>query len=217
MLSTKNVPVSTGSGSGFKKTLSPGNHLVKIYDLELSKGYNPGSIQVILRVEGPDMGPDFDGFLKDRNEPNGPKHAGQVGRVRLAPYAFEDRVLKHGSTQTRDQAMLIALDRLSTSAGVKDVVQNIEAQTIEELFHKAKVFLVGRSINTCIGSKIYTNKSGYKENDLFLPRAQGNKYPHTPADDASSLLQFNEAEHIIGEKQPTSVDSFGSSDNDFDI
>lgn len=218
MLSTKNVQSSTGSS--FKKTLSPGNHLAKIYDLELQNGYNPGSMQIILRVEGPAIGPEFDGFLKDKNNPGGPKFTGQVGRVRLSPYAFEDKTFADGSKVTRDQSMLVALDRLAMSAGVQTEVKNINASDWNDMINQAKKFLVGKSLNLCIGAKEYTNKQGYKEYDLFLPRPKEGKYSHVSATDNSNLMTYDANTHIIKEKAAATVDHFEpavSADDDFNI
>lgn len=218
MLSTKNVPSTTGSS--YKKTLSPGNHLVSIYDIELQNGYNPGSMQILLRVEGPAIGPDFDGFLKDKNNPGGPKFAGQVGRVRMSPYAYEDKTFADGSKVTRDNAMLVAIDRLAISAGVQEAVKNIQASSWEDLIAQAKKIFIGKQVSMCIGAKEYTNKSGYKEYDLFLPRPKDGKYSHTSSTDASNLMMYSADTHIIKEKETKSVESFEptvSGDDDFNI
>lgn len=206
MLSTKNVPSS--SGSSYKKTLSPGNHLVTIYDLQLTKGYNPGSLQLIVNVMGPNLGPDFDGFLIDKNNPGGKKFVGQVGRVRMSPYAFEDRTFADGSKVTRDNSILLAIDRLAISAGCKEAIDLIEANTIEELVQKAKAVFLNKKVNMCVGAKEYTNKSGYKEFDLFLPRPKDGKYSHTSATDTSNLMQYDASVHIIKEKEAKAVESF---------
>ena len=218
MLSTKNVQSS--STSSYKKTLSPGNHLVSIYDLQLSNGYNPGSLQLIVNVMGPNLGPDFDGFLIDRNNPGGPKFVGQVGRVRMSPYAFEDKTFDDGSKVTRDNSILLAIDRLAISCGVKDQIDLIEANTIEELVKKAKAIFVNKKLNMCIGAKEYTNKSGYKEFDLFLPRPKNGKYSHTSASDATNLMMYDAAAHIIKEKEAKPVESFEpalGTDEDFNF
>jgi hypothetical protein len=217
MLSTKDV--QSTSGSSYKKTLSPGNHLVNIYDVELQNGYNPGSMQIILRVEGPSLGPQFDGFLKDKNNPGGPKFAGQVGRVRVSPYAFEDKTFADGSKVTRDQSMLVALDRLAMSAGVQSQVKDINASDWQDMINQAKRFLIGKSINVCIGAKEYTNKQGYKEFDLFLPRPKDGKYSHVGSD-TSNLMEYDANTHILKEKAAATVDHFEPAiggDDDFNL
>lgn len=217
MLSTKNVQSTTGST--YKKTLSPGNHLVSIYDVELQNGYNPGSMQVILRVEGPNLGPQFDGFLKDKNNAGGAKFTGQVGRVRLSPYAFEDKTFADGSKVTRDQSMLVAIDRLAMSAGVQSQVKDINASDWNDMIGQVKKLLVGKSINVCIGAKEYTNKQGYKEYDLFLPRPKDGKYSHVGAE-TTNLMEYDADTHIIKEKAAATVEHFEpaiSGDDDFNI
>ena len=217
MLSTKNVPASTGSS--FKKTLSPGNYLVKIYDIELQNGYNPGSMQIILRVEGPDLGPQFDGFLRDKDNAGGAKFTGQVGRLRLSPYAFEDKTFADGSKVTRDQSMLVAIDRLAASADVQTEVKNINASDWTDMINQIKKLFMGKSINVCIGAKEYTNKQGYKEYDLFLPRPKDGKYSHVGAD-TTNLMIYDADVHIIKEKAASTVGNFEpvtGKDDDFNF
>lgn len=221
MLSTSTVQ-SESTGSSIKKTLSPGNHVVRIYDMELVKGYNQNSLQVLLRVEGPDMGPDFDGFLFDKNNPGGGKFSGQVGRVRLTNYAFEDGVTKGGKVVNRDQSILQALDRLAMCLGVRQAVADIKENTIHDLFAKAKPFLTnGALLNVCIAAKEYTNKAGYKDFDLFLPYAKDKKYPFEAADaNPSNLIEYDANVHVIKEKAAKPVESFepaAAAENDFDF
>lgn len=216
MLSTKDV-----QPSGTKKTLSPGNHVVKIYDLELTPGYNAGSLNIILRVEGPNLGPEFDGFLKDPNNPGGAKFAGQVGKVRYQQYAFEDKTFDDGRKQVRDNMMLKALDLLSTACGVQEQVKAISANDWTDMINQVKRFIVGKEISVCLGTRIYTNKSGYKENDLFFPKAKNGKYAFTAVGDPN-IMVFNEEDptHVIQEKKAKTVDSFEptvKADDDFNL
>lgn len=215
MLSTKDVQ---SGGSSLKKTLGPGNHTVTVYDIELTPGYNQGSFQILLRVEGPNLGPEFDGFLKDKNNPGGAKFTGQVGRVRLAPYAFEDRTFADGTKVTRDTSMLRAIDRLAICCGVQQEVKDISAQDWPDMINQVKRLIVGKKISVCLGAREYTNKSGYKEYDLFLPRAKDGKYSHTSVGD-TNLVVFNEAEHIVKEKVAAPVESFEPTrvDDDFNF
>lgn len=215
MLSTKDVQ---STGSALKKTLGPGNHNVTIYDVELVPGYNPGSYQILLRVEGPNLGPEFDGFLKDKNNPGGPKFSGQVGRVRVSPYAFEDKTFADGTKVSRDTTMLRAIDRLAIACNVQDEVKNIVANDWSEMIYQVKRLFIGKKISVCLGAREYTNKSGYKEFDLFLPKAKDGKYSHTGVGDAA-LIVFNEADHIVKEKAAAPVEAFEPTraDQDFDL
>lgn len=213
MLSTKDVQ---STGSSLKKTLGPGNHTVTIYDIELVSGYNPGSYQIKLFVEGPNLGPEFDGFLKDKNNPGGAKFAGQVGRVRIAPYAFEDKTFADGTKVSRDTTMLRAIDRLAICCGVQEEVKAISANDWNDMINQVKRLLIGKKLSVCLGAREYTNKSGYKEYDLFLPRAKDGKYSHVPVGD-TSLIVFNEADHIIKEKAAAVVEHFEPTRTDEDF
>jgi hypothetical protein len=215
MLSTKDVPAG---GSGIKKTLGPGNYNVTIYDVELVPGYNPGSYQILLRVEGPNLGPEFDGFLKDKNNPGGPKFSGQVGRIRISQYAFEDKTFADGTKVSRDITMLRVIDRLAISCGVQDEVKNIVANDWSEMINQVKRLFIGKKISVCLAAREYTNKSGYKEFDLFLPKPKDSKYSHTAVGDPS-LIIFNEADHIVKEKVAAPVEAFEPTrtDQDFDL
>lgn len=216
MLSTKNLPAE--SGSFIKKTLSPGNHVVRLYDIQLEPGYKPESLQLNLHVVGPDMGPDFDGFLVDKNNPNGAKFAGQVGRVKHGYYAFEDGVTKTGKAVNRDQSILQAIDRLATALGVREKVSEINANTIEQFVAQAKPHLCnGSLLEMCIAGKEYTNKGGYKDFGLFMPYAKDKKYPYGTAGAANSVITFDPNNHIVKEKAAQSVESFEPASTDFDF
>lgn len=221
MLSTKSVTTTQSAGSGIKKTLGPGNHLVTIYDMSLKPGFTPDALWLVLHVEGPDMGPDFDGFLKDPNNPGGAKFAGQVGRVRASQYAAADGEDKNGNKYSRDRTLLTTLDRLAASCGVQDRLKEINAADWNDMINQAKRIFIGKKLNMCVAGKAYTNKGGYTDYDLFLPKGVNGKYAHTAADTTASLLTFSEAQHIIAEKETKSVESFepatSSSDEDFNL
>jgi hypothetical protein len=221
MLSTKNVTTTSSTGSSLKKTLGPGNHLVTIYDLTLKPGFTPGAYWIVANVEGPNMGPDFDGFLKDPNNPGGPKFAGQVGKVRLSYYASADGEDKNGNKYSRDKTMLMILDRLAATCGVQDRLKDIDAKDWDDMISQAKRLFIGKQMNICAGGKAYTNKGGYTEYDLFLPKSANGKYSHTVADNTSSLLIFNEEQHIVKEKESKQVDAFepvaAKADDDFNL
>lgn len=218
MLSTKNV-VSTQSGSGVKKTLGPGNHVVTINDVSLKPANKNNGYTIVLHVEGPDMGPEFDGFLKDPNNPGGPKFAGQVAKVRTTDYPAADGITKSGIKVFRDQQMLQTLDRLAISTGVQDRLKEIEAKDWDDMISQARRIFFGKKIAICAAGREWTNKGGYTEYDLFLPKGKNGKYAHTAADNTANLLTFDTAEHIVKEKEAKTVESFepAKADDDFNL
>lgn len=219
MLSTRDV---TQQSSGQRKTLSPGNYTVRIYDMELVPGptYLQDSYHIILHVEGPALGPEFDGFLKDPNNPGGPKFAGQVGKVKMGHYAFADTTTKNGNKISRDQTMLRAIDMLSVACDVQEQVKSIDASDWDDMIRQVKRVVIGRSVSICLGSRLYTNKSGYKDHQLFLPRPDGGKLPLTKVGDPNILVyDANNPDHAKFESAPKVVESFGETkaDDDFNL
>jgi hypothetical protein len=66
-LSTKNI--QTG-GEGVSKTLEPGENLCKINDVSLEEfKFKTGGYEIMLHLEGEDMGSDFQGFYIDKDRP----------------------------------------------------------------------------------------------------------------------------------------------------
>ena len=209
MLSTSNLPAS-----GVSKTLNPGQQTVRINSVELAKGYNEGSYQVNLNMEGEDLGEGFEGFFIDNVTKEGDRYKGQVGRVRMSQYAYADAVTKSGAQINRDQSILRGLQNLAKVAGVQAKLDAIEADTIEEYVPLAsEVLAKGGYFKAVVGGKEYLNKGGYTQYDLFLPNSKGGQYAFTALDeDPTKLMDFNPAVHILKQAGTTSapVDGFSA-------
>jgi len=205
MLSTNNLPQANVS-----KTLNPGNQVVKINSVELAKGYQEGSYQVNLNMEGEDLGDDFEGFFIDNVSKSGDRYKGQVGRVRMSQYAYNNATTNSGVKIDRDQSILRGLQNLAKVSGVLSQLDAIEADTIEEYIPLASEVLAGGEyFKACIGGKEYLNKGGYTQHDLFLPGSKGGQYAFTAIDeDDSKLMQFDASKHIIKPTPAASVDGF---------
>lgn len=220
MLSTKDIQET----SRVPKTLIPGLQKVKINSITLGPGYDQGSYYVHLNVEGPDMGPDFEGFFKDAATKSGPRYAGQIGRVRLYPFAYKDGETKTGIPVSRDQSILRGLVGLSNALGKRELVDAIQANTIEDFVAQASRVLSGPTmINMVLGGKTY-EKNGYTQYDLFIPIDKTGKvgYELPTVDPAKSkLMTYDPSVHIVGSKPATPVESFepagASSGSDFDL
>lgn len=204
MLTTKDI-----AEAKVPKTLGPGNHAAKISRIELGKGYNAGSYHVYLHVEGEDQGPDFEGFFKDAESKTGPRYQGQVGRVRMSAYAFEDGVTKTGIPVNRDRSILRGLQNLAKVLGKQEELDKVEADTIEEYVPLASAVLSGNTfLNWCFAGKEY-EKGGYTNYDLYLPSTKGGGFAYEAQGVTSSkLIQFDAAKHITGKTQPQPVESF---------
>lgn len=210
-LNTKDI--KTGGTGGVPKTLQPGNHKCKVNGVTLEEfTYKPGSYHIILNLEGPDMGKDFEGFFIDKNNEKLGRHKGQVARVKASEWAYADGTTTKGIVIERDQEMLKFLKNFCVSLDCGDWLldQDGKHDTIESLFKafdKEKPFK-DKEIYFCVCGKEYTKKNGYTDYDLFLPKYNKAGAPYGK----SKVLTFNEAEHIKKQKAD-SVNEFSADDN----
>ncbi len=209
MLSTKNVVESSSKS----KTLTPGEHKVKINNITLqATPYDANSYNINLNVEGEDLGEAFEGFLSDPANPSSPRYKGQIGRVGLSQWAYKDGTTKTGVEISRDQSILRALNSLAIALGKKEQLDTIDVNTIEEFVEEADKVLSGDIfINLIVAGKEYTNKQGYPAYNLFIPPAKDGKYPYEAVGvKESKFMEFNPAVHIVG--KPKTVEGFEAAD-----
>ena len=210
-LNTKDIK-GAGEG-GVSKTLKPGNHKCKLNSISLEEfKFKPGSYHIVLNLEGPDLGKDFEGFFINKDNESLGRHKGQVGKVKASEWAYADGETKTGVKIERDAEILKFLKSYCMALGCHEwlVDQDDKHETIESLFlafdqekpYKDKV------IDYCICGKEYTNKGGYSDFELFLP-----KYNKTGAPFGTSKVQvFNETDHVK-KKKAEPVNEFGGEDN----
>lgn len=224
MFSTKDI--TTGSGKA-KPVIGPGNQVIRINSVTLEQTpYDKEAFNVMLHVESQPLGGDFEGFLKDQNNPTGPRYEGQVGRVRMSPYPFKDTTLPTGRTISRDTEILKAMVLIAETTGKREELDTIQAQTIEEFIAAcSKILGNSKFINACIGGREWENKEGYVNHDLFLPRPSKDGTPIEALEvENSRILKFNKEEHIkaLQAKKSAPVDDFNpftseSAGSDFDL
>ena len=224
MLSTKDM--STGSG-GTKPVIGTGNQKVLINSITFDQTpYDSEAYNITLHVESEPIVGEFNGFLKDVNNPNGERYAGQVGRVRFSPYPFKDATLNNGNEISRDTEVLKAMVFLSEVVGKRAELDAIEANTIEDFMIKAaKICSQTGYVNACLGAREWENKEGYINNDLFLPKMSKGNVPIEALDvESSKLITFdsNNPLHlrkVVKTDAPatTSFEPTTSSASDFDL
>ncbi len=208
-LNTKDI--KTG---GTPKLLQPGNAVCKINKVALKPfTFKPGGYDLILSLEGPDLGSGFEGFFIDTSDESKGRNKGQVGQVKAGEYAFADGETKTGVPVLRDAEILKFIKNLCTALGIMSWLeaQDDKHDTIEQLidaFNNEKPF-AGKTTEYCIGGKEYLNKGGYMNHELFLVKS--NKIG--VAFGNSKVLTFNPAEHIR-KKKVENVSEFGSSSED---
>ena len=224
MLSTKDM--SAGSGKA-RPVIGVGNNKLKINNITFDQTpYDKDAYNVVLHVETEPLGGDFEGFLVDSTDQNGPRYKGQVGRIRLSPYPYKDATLPSGREISRDTEVLRGMIFLSEVLDKRDDLDNVEADTIEEFMVQANAILSGNDtyFNACVGGREWENKEGYINYDLFLPRNSKDGVAMEALNvENSRLFKFNKEEHVreLTKKSSNNTDSFEpattSAGDDFDL
>ena len=204
--------MSAGSGR-VKPVMGSGNNVIRINSVTFDvTPYDADAYNIVLHVEGKPEEGEFQGFLKDVSNPEGPRYDGQVGRIRFAPYPYKDTTLPSGVEISRDNEVLKAMIYLSEVLNKRDELDKIEANTIEDFMVECnKLFSNSEFFNACIGGREWENKDGYVNLDLFLPRMSKDGIPLEALDKENSrLLTYNENDHLrrIQKKENTSTGSF---------
>jgi hypothetical protein len=213
MISTINIP---GEGSGQQKVLQPGNHTVTINTVRLEvPPYNKDAINIVLGVEGPDMGETFEGFWINKDDESLGRHKGQVASIKLSQFAFADGTTKSGISIKRDVELLKALQTLCKTLDCSNwlLAQNNNHDTMESLFTQFGIDkpFAGKQIYCCVAGSEYTNKQGYTNFDLYFPRTARGSYAYEAVGAKSSqVVTFDEQQHIR-RKKIDAVQSFGDS------
>ena len=191
MLSTSGM--SAGSGKE-KPVIGPGNHVVKINSITFDvTPYAADAFNIMLHVESEPMEGEFQGFLVDANNANGPRYQGQVGRIRFSQYPYKDATLPNGNEISRDTEVMKAMIFLSEQINKRTELDAIQANTIEDFMAKCNTVLSGPSfMNMCFGTREWENKDGYINNDLYLPKMSKAGIPIEALDvENSRLITYN--------------------------
>jgi len=209
-LSTKDLTESTG-GSGLPKTISPGNHELKINRVYIEPfKYIDGAYHLYLDVETKPI-ENFEGFMIDKDDVSKGHYAGQVGRVKASQYAFADGETKTGIKIQRDKSMLIFLQNLSKALGILDWFKDQDEKyaTIEDFVKGFNDTAPYKDVylKFCIAGKEYLNKSGYTSYDVWLPKSSQEGYAFCAESDDKVML-YNEAKHLT-KLEVKDVESFG--------
>lgn len=204
------------SSTGLPKTISPGNHTVKLNSINLEEfSFIKGAYHLMLNVETEPI-EGFEGFLIDKDNPDAGHYSGQVGRVKVSQYAFADGTTKSGIQIQRDKSILIFLQNFCKALDINSwfVDQDNKHDTIEEFveaFNKEKPFN-GIFFDICVAGKEYEGKSGYTNYDMWLPKSSKDGYAF--AAKGGKVIPFDEQTHLI-KMEVKKVDNFG--DDDLDV
>lgn len=216
-LSTTDLGSGSG-GSSMSKTITPGNHRLKINSIELEEfRFIPGAYHLILNVETEPID-DFEGFLLDKDDPSAGNYAGQIGKVKASQYAYADGETKSGIKVNRDRSIMIFLQSLSKTLGINEwfLSQDNKHESIED-FVKAfnnEAPYKDKFLEFCVAGKEYLNKNGYTNYDMWLPKAENRKYSFGEVD-SNNILEYNEEKHLK-KLEVKETKSFGD-DDDFSM
>jgi hypothetical protein len=215
-LSTKDL-VNENGGGGMAKTIAPGNHTLKINSVVLEDfQFIDGAKHLVLNVETEPI-EGFEGFLIDKDDESKGKYKGQIGRVKASQYAFADGQTKSGIKIQRDRSLMMFLANLSKATGIMKWFeeQDNKFNTIEDFVKNFSnnAPLKDKYLDFCVAGKEYENKSGYTAYDMWLPKAENNKYAYGE-EGSDRILKYDEAKYLKKlEVKP--VDNFGDDDDDF--
>jgi len=215
-LSTKDL-VNENGGGGMAKTIAPGNHTLKINSVVLEDfQFIDGAKHLVLNVETEPI-EGFEGFLIDKDDESKGKYKGQIGRVKASQYAFADGQTKSGIKIQRDRSLMMFLANLSKATGIMSWFeeQDNKFNTIEDFVRNFSdnAPLKDKYLDFCVAGKEYENKSGYTAYDMWLPKAENNKYAYGN-EGSDRILKYDEAKYLKKlEVKP--VDNFGDDDDDF--
>ena len=189
----------TEGGGGLPKTITPGNHILKINSIVLENfKFIDGAYHMILNVETEPID-GFEGFMIDKDNPDLGNHAGQIGRLKAGQYAFADGKTKSGIEIFRDKSLLMFMNTLCRNLGLSEwfTAQDDKHNTIEEFVDEFNETAPFKDIymDFCVAGKEYESKSGYTNYDLWLPKGSKSGYAFTAVDDPK-LLQYDEAQHL---------------------
>lgn len=212
-LSTKDIK----TGGGTPKLLQPGNNLCKMYKVELKPfTLKPGGYELILNMEGPDLGADFEGFFIDKNNPALGKHKGQIGSVKSTEWAYADAVTPGGVVIKRDIEIMKFIKNLCQAIDAEAWWNTTDGrfETIEDMVNAFNTEAPWKDkwMNVCLAGKEYT-KEGYTNHALHLPKFSKSGAPFEKAGATpSKVVKFNPSEHIK-KKAVTNVDNFGGAES----
>jgi hypothetical protein len=198
-------------GNGLPKTISPGNHVLKInmIDLEDFK-FIDGAKHLILHVETEPIA-GFEGFALDKDNPEKGHYDGQIGRIKASQYAYADGETKTGIKIQRDRSILIFLQSLCKTFGVNEwfTEQDGKHDTIEDFVDafNASAPIKDKYLEFCVAGREYEGKTGYTNYDMWLPKSENRKYSFGEIEEGK-VITFDESKHLK-KIETKEVKSFG--------
>ena len=212
MLSTKDV--KTGGDGGTPKTITPGNHTLKVNSIELklwSFMEKDNSYFVNLSVETKPI-EGFEGFFINPDDESLGRYEGQVGQVKSQRWFYKDGETKRGDAIYRDNEILKFIKNFCSETGCSDWFKKADDkyETIEEFveaFNSDAPFK-DKWLDCCVAGKEFYKKNGYLGYDMFFAK-YANRTKGYAAEGTGDVHEYNMEEHLIKAEPPADVESFG--------
>jgi hypothetical protein len=231
--------ISTGNAEGVKasgggsKMLTPGKQKIKVNSIEMrNPPYDPTAIEILLNCEGPDEGPDFEGFKVNNEDPNSPTYKGKVARIRSQKWAYNTHD-QNGKELGQIQNIVNFLKSLTDAVGGEEWFKSVDGKynTIAEMIEgvNASGILEGKYFTAVVACKEYMKNNGHVGNDLSL--AYWTKEGKSFSADENEVFEFNPDKHwekyatneapvqgfTASEASAVNTAAFSSDDDDVDI
>jgi len=198
------------------KMLDLGTHFATVTGVRLEVGKNnPDGYNVVVGLEGPDMGDEFQGFDIDRNNQAMGKHRGQIADVRNGSWPFSTYTFQ-GREILRDTSVFNYASNLAKQLGRMDalVASKKTAETIEDYVELVNEFCVGATGLFTIAGETYTKADGKTGTSRYFPKPDNKQYPFaaagSPEDKPEHFQWYEEAKHLIKRDGGDSSSSTGT-------
>lgn len=217
MFNSKNF--NPNAGSNLPKIMNPGTHYCRIVDMKLDiPPYNKESYFIVVTLEGVEVGGEFQGIQKDKNNPALGNYSGQIANVRSGRYPFSDYTFQ-GRAIKRDDQIFRWVNNLAKQLNVLDKMNadNVEAGTIEEYVDAVKRYVTNPELwaHHTFGGQEYFSEGYDKPNyRLFYPKAEGKLLPFSGIEDETgrpvNLISFDAGKHIVAAKSEDAAEAVES-------
>lgn len=136
MFSTQGQDVK--QGGGIPKSLQAGVVYAHIHSAQVRESKNTGKKALELVLEGPEL-ENFEGWLVDRNDENGPKFKGQSSKVMATTWTDQ-----HNEPNVMKNEIMYKLTVIAEQLGLRDQVNTVSAESLEEWVEKTVNILKGQ-------------------------------------------------------------------------
>lgn len=200
-LSTKEV--KTVGSAGPAKTIQPGNGEYFIRQISLEQigahAKKVNGYHLVLHLEGPDMGEDFEGFFIDPKDESKGRYKGQVARIKTSNWPYSDGKTKSGVVINRDKELLKILKTVCVAAGQEAWFDAADGKypTIEAFVEglNSEAPFKDVKVNFCLAGREYPKENGHMGLDVFLPKFKDGVAIEAVGIEKSKLLKYDPAIH----------------------